>query len=283
MSSAEIQDLLSYSVIGCAMEVHTENGPGLDEYVYHENLSARMTAKDITHVSRLKGTLMHRGLVADYFEADLIVAQELVVELKVLWSGFAPDHLSQLLSYLKFWRIGTGLLLDFGKESLKVKRAGWREIEPEFVGIEDWMKRMPDALGTDTDLALFLQQRLQAILDEYGLGYRDKTYRGLIWADLKADAIGIVSEPTVSVPLPGGRMRDIQLNCLVVDQRAAVFAVALYESISAAAAARLANWLRHLGLRWGILVNFGKKRMEVQFVTANRARCTPTDRGQSHG
>src|SRR5260221_203707 len=102
---ATIDDAVSYAVIGFAMEAHRELGPGLDEAFYHELMAHKLTAAGIPQQMKPRGRLMHRSLVADEFEADLIVTGKLAAELKVLWGGFAPEHLLQLICYLKFWRL----------------------------------------------------------------------------------------------------------------------------------------------------------------------------------
>src|SRR2546430_17033867 len=108
-----IDDQFSYAVIGAAMETHRELGTGLDELFYHDLLAAKLATAGIPHQNKPRGRLIHRGILADEFEADLIVGDELALELKVLWGGFAPDNLLQVICYLKFWKLPAGLLFDF--------------------------------------------------------------------------------------------------------------------------------------------------------------------------
>src|SRR5262245_60706492 len=117
-----MSDKVTYQVIGLAMWVHRELGPGLHESFYHDLLSAHLSAKGIRHESHAKGKLVHRGIVADQFEADVLLPERLICELKCLHGGFEPEHYVQLICYLKFWRTGAGLLFDFGKESLSYRR-----------------------------------------------------------------------------------------------------------------------------------------------------------------
>lgn len=111
-------DPLSFKVIGLAMETHRALGPGLLEEFYHQDLVARLTKDGIGHLSKPRRDLIYRGTVADTFEADLVVEGKLIPELKVLLSGFDAEHFTQILAYSKFWKLRTGLLLDFGKASL---------------------------------------------------------------------------------------------------------------------------------------------------------------------
>src|SRR2546422_5315276 len=105
-----MRDEFTYIVIGKAKQVHRELGPGLDEVFYHELLSKRLGEAGIEHEFQPSGQLEHRGALADAFEADLLFPGRLVVELRCPRGAFEPEHYVQLICYLKFWRVATGLL-----------------------------------------------------------------------------------------------------------------------------------------------------------------------------
>jgi GxxExxY protein len=260
----EIHDPLSYSLIGLAMAAHRELGPGLDEVLYHTLLSQKLTAAGIAHVSRPRGHLVHRGAVADEFEADLILEGRLCVELKVLWAGFAPEHLLQIICYLKFWRLETGVLLDFGKESLVQKRVP----RIDRAAACDLAEVLSAGLAGEGDRALLdqLSESLRVLCAEYGLGYRDTTYRGLLLAELAHRKVPCVRDPVVGICHNGGMLGDSRLPCLVIPGSAALLVTALRETRQAADRAVLQTYLRHLELPWGLLVNFGKERLDCHHV-----------------
>src|SRR5688500_1091521 len=97
------QEKLSYAIIGKAMEVHRELGPGLDEIFYHQLMSERLRAAGIDHLYKPRRELFHRGIAVDVFEPDLVFPDQLVAELKWLWRGFPAECFVQLTCYLKFW------------------------------------------------------------------------------------------------------------------------------------------------------------------------------------
>jgi GxxExxY protein len=76
-------DQVSYAVIGEAMWVHRELGPGLDEAFYHALLSHRLQAAGIEHLSKPREALIRRGRTADIFEPDLVLPSHLIPELKI--------------------------------------------------------------------------------------------------------------------------------------------------------------------------------------------------------
>jgi len=261
-------DKFSYAVIGKAMEAHRELGPGLDEVFYHELMAQKLKAAGIPHHVRPRGRLMHHGFLADEFEADILVGNELVVELKVLWGDFAPEHLLQVICYLKFWKLPAGLLFDFGKESLAKKRVPYFE---RAVAIEatPLLGTVPTCCADKSTLDL-LTECLQAILAEHGLGYRDTTYRGLLFAELNHRQVPCLRDPLVPVRAVTGLLGDTTLPCFVLPDRCVLFVTALRDSRQTADRAVLQTYLKHLDLPWGLHLNFGKERLHAQFVVKPR-------------
>jgi GxxExxY protein len=113
---------LTYAVIGKAMEVHREVGPGLQEPFYHRILSDKLKAVELWHQFKPAGILTHRGLRTDEFEADVLFDGQLVIEAKVLERAFAPDHYTQILcyqTYLKLLDLPWGIIVNFAKHKVE--------------------------------------------------------------------------------------------------------------------------------------------------------------------
>lgn len=258
------KDRFSYAVIGKAMETHRELGPGLDEKFYHHLLASKLSAAGIPHRFKPRGQLVHRGILADEFEADVIFGEELVLELKVLWGVFAPEHLLQIICYLKFWALPAGLLFDFGKESLAHRRVAYTAV-PAQLDVSKLVEQAPAFISDRKTLAI-LAESLARILDQYGLGYRDTTYRGLLAADLKAGNVPCEPEPMATVRGAEGVLGETRLPCLLLPGRCGVLVTALRDTHQAADRAVLQTYLKHLRLPWGLHVNFGKRDIEYQHV-----------------
>lgn len=264
-------DPLTYAVIGAGMRVHSELGPGLDESFYHKRLSSLLTAGEVAHQSKARGELFHRGHRADVFECDLLVEAGAIAELKVLAGPetFASEHLAQIICYLKFWGLKTGLLLDFGKERLVYRRiifTNERQFSTEVIPL------IPS--GT-ADFGTALQKAREAIThvyDTHGLGYRDTTYRGLVEADLKADNIFFALDPVANILQPGNAsLGNATFKSFVIENSIALIVLALRNGICTADRAVMQTYLKHLGLQAGLIANFGKKRLDVMFVNHSRA------------
>jgi GxxExxY protein len=267
----EVEDQLSYQAIGMAMECHSELGPGLDEIFYHELLAEKLSGAGVAHQSKPKGRLMHRGILADEFEADLLDRGELALELKVLWDGFAPEHLLQIICYMKFWQLRAGLLFDFGKERLAIQRVAFTPASICF-DVARWIRSAPPWIAGDARLDV-VGKALDIILKEHGLGYRGTTYRGLLFAELTANGVSIQRDPLVPVRSAGGTlMGESRSHCFSVDHKCGLLITALRDTRQAADRAVLQTYLRHLDLPWGITVNFGKHGLDTRFVFPGKSR-----------
>jgi GxxExxY protein len=112
---------LTGAVIGCAMTVHRELGPGFLESVYENALSHELTSKKISHQNQVPIGVYYRNQKVGEFIADILVRDCLILELKAI-RQLSPQHEVQLVNYLTATRIETGLLFNFGTPSLQFKK-----------------------------------------------------------------------------------------------------------------------------------------------------------------
>jgi len=113
---------LVYEIVGCAMEMHSEMGPGFLEAVYEEALTIVFDDKGLGYEVQKPLTIRFRGKVLKKkFFADLVVEDKVIIELKAVAQFHKVDE-AQLINYLKATGIRVGLLVNFGKEKLEWKR-----------------------------------------------------------------------------------------------------------------------------------------------------------------
>jgi GxxExxY protein len=104
---------LSERVIGAAIEVHRTIGPGLLESAYQRCLEAELRLRGIPFRSEVALPVRYKAIEFESaFRLDLIVADQLVVELKSV-EGILPVHSAQLLTYLRLTSHKLGLLINF--------------------------------------------------------------------------------------------------------------------------------------------------------------------------
>jgi GxxExxY protein len=115
----EYLNKLSNKVIGAAIEVHQDLGPGLLESSYEASLQHELSLRGIGSVRQLLLPITYKGLVVpDAYRIDLLVECCLVVELKTV-DALLPIHSSQVLTYLRMSNNHLGLLINFRTMLLK--------------------------------------------------------------------------------------------------------------------------------------------------------------------
>jgi len=110
--------LVSNSVIGCAIEVHRRLGAGLLESAYQTALCVELAHNGIHFDRQRVCPLEYRGAVIGKYRPDLIVENTVVVEIKSVLRMEAV-FTAQLLTYLRITGLRVGLLLNFNQNVLK--------------------------------------------------------------------------------------------------------------------------------------------------------------------
>lgn len=104
---------LSGDVIGAAIEVHCDLGPGLLESTYEASLQHELKLRGIQSVRQLVLPIKYKDLVVpEAYRIDLLVENRLVIELKTV-EALLPIHSAQLLTYLRMSDNHLGLLINF--------------------------------------------------------------------------------------------------------------------------------------------------------------------------
>ena len=112
-----MQDELTEKIIGAAIEVHRELGPGLLESIYEEALCYEFELQEIKHQRQVPSDIIYKGKIIKGQKIDLLVEDEVVVEIKSL-SKMPEVALAQILSYLKATNLRRGLIVNFGEKRL---------------------------------------------------------------------------------------------------------------------------------------------------------------------
>ena len=111
-------EMIASAVIGAAIAVHQELGPGFLEKIYQEALWMELAARQIEHQREFAVPVRYRGEIIAMQRMDLVVAHVVIVELKAS-SRIEPVHEAQLISYLRATGLRLGLLLNFNCRTMK--------------------------------------------------------------------------------------------------------------------------------------------------------------------
>jgi len=109
---------LTKRIIGCAIEVHRELGPGLLESAYKAALAIELDCAGLSFQRQLKYPVFYKGKEVGEYRLDLVVENAVVVEVKSV-DKFDPIFQAQLLTYLRVTDKRAGLLINFNSRLLR--------------------------------------------------------------------------------------------------------------------------------------------------------------------
>ena len=112
-------DKLSNQIIGCAIEVHKNLGPGLLESTYEQCLAYELKRSNISFKLQHNLPVEYKGIKLDCgYRIDILIDNRVIVELKSV-DNILPIHQAQLLTYMKLSGVGIGLLMNFNVKYMK--------------------------------------------------------------------------------------------------------------------------------------------------------------------
>jgi GxxExxY protein len=104
---------LSREILGAAIEVHRELGPGLLESAYEECLCRELELREIRFQRQLELPVIDKGTRLDCgYRIDVLVEDQVLLEIKAA-EALAPIHKAQLMTYLRLSQKRVGLLMNF--------------------------------------------------------------------------------------------------------------------------------------------------------------------------
>ena len=113
-----MEDLLTQKVIGCAIEVHKNLGPGLLELTYESCLIYELQQTGLSIKSQIKLPINYKNTTIDAgYRLDILIPKQLIIEIKTV-DKLLPIHTAQLITYLKLSGIKTGLHINFNQVKL---------------------------------------------------------------------------------------------------------------------------------------------------------------------
>ena len=114
------KDILTYDVIGCAMNVFNTLGNGFQEVIYQRCLAIELELKGINFEREVEQTVYYKGIQVGTRRSDFVIESKFTVELKAL-INLEDVHLAQAKNYVVAYNFDKGLLINFGAKSLQYK------------------------------------------------------------------------------------------------------------------------------------------------------------------
>ncbi|MCR6629977.1 MAG: GxxExxY protein [Magnetospirillum sp.] len=116
-----VVEKITEQIIGGAFEVSRLMGHGFLEAVYRKCLGHELRLRGLAYREEVAFHIAYKANPVGTYIADLIVEERVIVELKAV-EALNSQHTGQLLNYLKAADLSVGLLLNFGKPRLELKR-----------------------------------------------------------------------------------------------------------------------------------------------------------------
>ncbi|WP_294679873.1 GxxExxY protein [uncultured Fluviicola sp.] len=111
-------DQLTYDIIGAAIKVHSQLGPGLLESIYHKCMKIELAERGISFKTEMTVPIFYNGQELEtVLRCDLYVENSVVVELKAA-KAIEPIFEAQLLTYMKLLDSPKGILLNFNSTNI---------------------------------------------------------------------------------------------------------------------------------------------------------------------
>lgn len=114
-------DELSKKIIGAAINVHKSLGPGFLESIYEGALKLELTEKNIKYESQKEIIITYMEKEIGIHKLDILIENTIILELKAV-RKLNDVHFAQLKSYLRATDLKIGLLLNFAKPTLEIRR-----------------------------------------------------------------------------------------------------------------------------------------------------------------
>lgn len=113
------ENQISYKIIGAAIEIHKNLGPGLLESVYENALAYDLKELGLQVQQQIAMPFIYKEVIQEIgYRIDLLVENKVIVEIKAI-ENLAPVHFAQTLTYLKLADLKLGLLINFNTKILR--------------------------------------------------------------------------------------------------------------------------------------------------------------------
>ena len=248
---------LTGAVIGAAIAVHRELGPGADEPAYEEALSVRLTSDGVPHRCQKPLPLIYKEVKLDCgFRMDVLVEGRLPLELKAV-ETVLPIHEAQLLTYLRLGKYPLGLLMNFDVPVLKdgVERKALTRPRSvprrSSVGLRDGF----DALSAD------ILHGAVEVHRELGPGLLRSAYEEALCYELTQRGIPYQRECRLPLSFGGRALRTSVKVPLVVAEQVPVLCLSV-NRLTRLHSARLRSRLRQGNWPYGFLLNFNANTLK---------------------
>jgi len=288
---------LTYQIIGAAMEVHRELGPGKPEAAYEHALAHELNLRHIAHQAQKPVPVVYKGVKLECgYRLDLLAVNAVVIEVKSV-EVMNPVHRAQVLTYLKLGSWQVALLLNFNvavlKEGIERLVFGLHEDNQTAATRSTQTGSVSDAgiatLRTthdcgDREAERLAQEIIAGAMEvhrELGPGLLPSAYEACLCHELHLRGTGFERKRPLALSYKGTPLPESDEVELLIGGKVVMKPRAL-ASLEAVHEAELVSQLRMGGWRLGLLLNFNTVQLSegIRRVVLSNGTRTVTAREQ---
>lgn len=190
----------------------------------------------------------------------------IILELKALpyQTHFLGEQYAQIIQYLKIFEKDLGLLVNFSPKNIQIKRVLWDE--PRFNILEEYSHIKPHLSQMDREVLRQVRHYILAIAQQYGLGYPETVYRQLVALEIIHNQLSCATEIEIPARWDNSVLAHHQTQLLLVADNYLIHIRSLLDFPTEYDFSRMRTYLKSLELQFGLIVNFGKKQLQIYGV-----------------
>lgn len=255
-----IYEDLSYQIIGCAFEAFKAVGVGFDEINYHKVFHHYLMQKGLQIKYKPPVYLDYLGKRIGDFEIDEIVEDKIIIELKCIQTGFIPDNLAQIITYLKISNLRLGLLINFGLHKAFTKRVIFDLIRER--NFEYWDAQFNSTVSIKATLesVITILKNIDRIL---GPGFHSKIYKSALDIELNQQKIASDKNVRINLEIENIRFNPVTIDFWLIEKFLLVAILAGSKKPRVYDIFRMRSFLKRLDLHHGLIAFWSEKNLQL--------------------
>lgn len=249
---------------GGLFKVQNEVGLGRSEDIYHQSFCHWLRSHNVPHASKPPHPILFENDQAHVVFPDLVTWDCITIELKSLPRRLLDEDRVQIHNYLKRRKDRLGLLVNMGLDRVYVERVVYDA--PSYEMTEHWEAWHDSITGNARDTGNVLRTTIESLFRQHQTGYGSELTEKLLLFALRKNSLSIVLNPLGASYYLGTQLGTSPLDCIVVNKEILIVFTALFDDNSFNIR-RGRSFMKCLGLKWGVAINFGKKALEVNALS----------------
>lgn len=262
-----LQRGLTRSIIGAYYQVYNRLGHTYPEHIYEKAIIREVRRRGIDCQQQEEYQIFYKDHLVGIQQLDIFVAQEVVVELKVLRS-LNRRHKAQTISYMKTVEKQIGLLFNFGGQKPEFARLIFTPKENSPISSVP-QTHWPDLLFPEITYQVI--GGLFEVHNQLGPGFIHRIYANASYREMQIRGFEVVPLKEMMLFYRRQPLGNVKFAHMVIESEIMLFPVAISD-ITQIQQNNLRSWMISQGIELGILANFYPSRLDFRFIKVDEGR-----------